>query len=234
MRLALATGALCLVASTHAARADVHGWEVAATAGTNAPLDLELGAEAESPQRIRVAMTVGIMPQLYARGIDHLLVGVGAFDQATGDLVGDSLSTSAVWRTMVGYRPFRHSGFYAMAGYALVVFGGSTTADAALEAATHEPPPASDAGKSFEIDSHLHTLDAELGWRWRLDHNLLLQVALGGVFTIGAGTAITPNYAPKDPAATAAYTREADAYLDHIYTSYVFSPTVIVTAGYRL
>jgi hypothetical protein len=232
MKRALA--AAIVLAARHDARADVHGWEVAVTAGTDAPVDLELGVATESPQRIRIASTVGVMPRGYVDGIDSFLVGAGAVNQATGDLIADSLSTSAVWRTMVGYRPWRAHGFYAMAGYALVVFGGSATGAEALAAATGKAPPADDADRRVDIDSHLHTLDVEIGWRWKLDHGLLLQVALGGVFTVGAGTTITPDYTPRDPRATAAYTQAGADYLDHIYTSYVFAPTAIITLGRRL
>jgi hypothetical protein len=54
------------------------------------------------------------------------------------------------------------------------------------------------------------------------------------VFTVAASSTITPDYMPKDPASTAMYTSEAAAYLDHIYTKYVYSPTIVVAVGYRL
>jgi hypothetical protein len=233
--LAAAIAGLLLLAARPAA-ADIHGWEVALTGGTTAPLDFELGFTAESPQRIRLSTSVGVLPHAYAGEIDDFLVDVGAFDRATGDLVTDSLSSSAVWRTMIGYRPWRARGFYAMAGYALIAFGGCSTASEAIEAATGKPLPPSERGatRSFTVDSELHTLDVEVGWRWHVEPRLLVQVAVGGMFTVGASTEISADYTPRDAAATAGYERQGADYLDHIYTTYVFSPTLIVTAGYRL
>ena len=118
----------------------------------------------------------------------------------------------------------------------LITFGGSATAAQGLVAATGKMLPPSDAGanRAFAVDSTLQTADVEIGWSWHLPDRILLQAALGGVFTFAASSSVAPDYAPKDPVAPRAFTDAAATYLDTTYTKYVFSPTVIVTVGYRL
>ncbi len=236
LRFALPTAVAMVAALAPRASADIGGWLIAPTVGTDAPLDVEAGVLVEAPFRLRLSSTIGVMPSPYATGIVDVLEGVGAIKTPVGNLIESSLDSSLVWRTMVGYRPFRRPGFYAMAGYALVALGGGATQAAALEAATGKMLPSSDQGtaRAFTLASTLHTLDVEIGWAWQLPHRVVIEAALGGMFTIAASTSIKPDYTPRDPAATAQYTDQAATYLDGIYTSYAFSPTLIVTAGYAL
>src|SRR5205823_1170435 len=103
---------------------------------------------------------------------------------------------SLIWRTHAGYQPWPDHGFYAMGGYGLVVLGGGSTASAIIEAATGMQLPESDRDqpRSLSVHARLHMLDVEAGWTWVLPENLQLEVAVGGAFTIGAATTITPDY----------------------------------------
>ena len=239
MRAAIVRGALAIAAVAIAAapaRADVGGWQIVPTVGTDALLDVEAGVVVEAPFRLRISTAVGVMPHPYVEGIVDILDDVHHFKTPVGPLIDQVVSSPLVWRTMVGFRPWRAHGFYAMVGYGLIALGATGTPAQALDAADGQMLPPSDAGAFRELtaSSTLHTLDVDLGWRWQLPHRFVIQAGLGGVFTVAASSTIVPDYVPKDPASTAMYTAEAAAYLDHIYTKYVYSPTIVVSLGYRL
>lgn len=209
--------------------------DVAFTAllGTDAPLDVGAGLAVEAPHRLRAQTTVGIMPGVYVDGINEILVGFGAYDQATADLVHDALKNSLIWRTSLGWRPWERHGFYALAGYTLVTLGGGATGSEIIEAATGKELPPSDRGmpRSFTCNSTLHMATVELGWEFHTGP-VVIRTALGGVFTFAAHTTITPDYTPAAPKPTADFAAAGAQYLDDIYTSYVFSPVATVMVGY--
>jgi hypothetical protein len=132
LRFALPTAVAMVATLAPRANADIGGWQIAPTVGTDAPLDVEAGVLVEAPFRLRLSTAIGVMPSPYATGIVDVLEGVGAINTPVGNLIESSLDSSLVWRTMAGYRPFRRHGFYAMAGYALVALGGGATQAAAL------------------------------------------------------------------------------------------------------
>jgi hypothetical protein len=211
-------------------------WRVDLGGGTDVPIDVGANVRVESPSRLRLAAGLGWLPGAYVDTINTVLVGVNAYGQSTADLIRASIKNSLIVRAQVGFRPWPARGFYGEAGYGLIALGGTTTAGALIADATGKTPPPPPPGAppiAFDVGSRLHMIDVEAGWEHPLRDDLIVRLALGGAFTIASSTTITPTSAPRDPAAGRAFTDAGAAYLDHIYTSYVFTPVVTIALAYR-
>lgn len=195
-------------------------------------MSIGVRGQVEAPFRLRLSTTLGVMPGPYVGAINGFLVGVGAYNQATADLIREALATSLMWRTHLGYRPFRAHGLTVEAGYGLVALGGGASAAELITAMTGQAVPDQADAKNFKIGSALHMLDVELGWEWVLFRHLFVRAAVGGAFTLGSSTTITPDFQPRAPRAIAIFTRAGESYLDDTYRSYVFTPVVSMWAGW--
>ncbi|MBK8481943.1 MAG: hypothetical protein IPL40_12335 [Proteobacteria bacterium] len=207
-----------------------------ASAGSDFPASLGGQLALEGPGRLRATVSLGCLPRPYVDAINALLVGVKAYDRPTADLIAQSLGSSLIWRTHLGWRPFRKAGFYLEGGYGLVALGGGATAAELVAGLTGQPAPqeAAAGGQSFSVSSRLHMLDVEFGWSWRLGPRWRLRAAVGGAFTVASRTRIEARFKPRAPRAVEAFAAYGEAYLDDIYTSYVFTPVVGASVGYAI
>ena len=207
-------------------------WRGAVAAGTELPMSVGVRGQVEAPFRVRLSTTLGVLPGPYVSAINGFLVGIGAYGDDTATLVKSTLSSSLIWRTHVGYRPFAKHGFTVEGGYGLVTLGDGTTQATLVTALTGREAPNANDEKTYSARSTLHMLDVELGWEWEIVRHLFARVALGGAFTVGSSTTITPDFQPRAPRLTTAFASYGEAYLDDVYTSYVFTPVASVWAGY--
>jgi hypothetical protein len=224
--------ATLVVAPTASADETDPRWRGAVAAGTEFPMSFGLRGQVEAPFRLRLSTTLGVMPGPYVGTINAFLVGINAYDRATADLIRAALSSSLMWRTHLGYRPFRLHGFTVEAGYGLVALGGGASAATLITAMTGQEAPDSAENKNYKVGSVLHMLDVELGWEWEIVKHFFVRAALGGAFTVGSSTTIEPDFQPKAPRLTAAFASAGETYLDTTYTTYVFTPVVSLWAGY--
>lgn len=209
-------------------------WHIAVAVGTDFPIGVGGRVDMEGPWRLRASVSLGALPGPYVSAINGFLVGVNAFGDSTAELIKQTLSSSLVLRTHLGWRPFARRGFYVDGGYALVTLGGSASSAELIAGVTGRPAPERDGRHQYTLSatSTLHMLDLEFGWCWPLWRRLQLRTAVGGAFTVRASTRITPDYTPKTPQLTAAFTEYGESYLDDIFTSYVFTPVVSLSLGY--
>lgn len=241
-RLALA-GAFALCFWPRAARADEASgaggrargdWHLEAGVGTDFPVQLGARVGLEMPGRVRVSTSFGVLPGPYVDAINGVLVGLDAYSREEADLVTSTLSSSLVWRTHVGWRPFADAGFYADLGYGLVTLGGGATASELIAGLTKRDLPPGAGGINITADSTLHMLDVELGWRFPIGPSFAAWTALGGAFTLASSTSLTPDETGR-PLIDAEARKIADAgakRLDDIYTSYVFTPVLSLGVAY--
>lgn len=242
------TLALCIFVSSSIARAqspvsaepsnrNTPTWHVVAGIGTDAPIAIGGRAHVETPFRLRLSTSVGILPKPYVDAVNSFVVSIGGYSDATADLIKSALQSSFVWRTHVGYRPFASLGLYGEVGYGLVTLGGNATGSEIIAGVTGKTLPISESSGSpsrpFDITSTLHMLDVEIGYDWKVAERFELRAALGGAFTIAAKTRITPGYTPRTPKLVDQFAAYGETYLDDTYTSYVFSPVLSLSAGYR-
>jgi hypothetical protein len=233
--VALTTFSIMLVGSSdppaHAA-----AWHLQVEALTDLPMNLGAKVIAEGPGRLRLSTSLGYLPGPYVDLVNAIVVGLGGYDQKTADLIRAALGSSLLSRTHLGWRPFATYGFYFEVGYGLVALGGGLSREEILSAVTGRSAPQGEPGstRTYNVRSTLHMIDVELGWQWLFfGDRLTLRAALGFAGTLGSATSISPSYAPRAPNLVREFTRAGEAYLDGIYTSYVFTPVVTVALGYR-
>jgi hypothetical protein len=209
-------------------------WHLDLQALTDVPIDVGARVRVEGPYRIRLSTSLGILPGPYVDLINAFVEGVGGYNQQTGDLISQSLQTSLVWRTHLGWRPFEAHGFNFAVGYGLVTLGGGASAPSAIATLLGTNPPAF-SGQSYSVSSVISMIDAEVGWQWLwLDDRVVIDADVGFAGTLAASSSVeNQNPNPLTPRADANFDTATANYLDKTYTSYVFAPVITIAAGYR-
>ena len=199
---------------------------------------LHVGAEVavEGPYRLRARTALGVLPGPYLDAINGVLVGLEAYDDATARIISATLASSLVWRTHLGWRPLPRRGFYFEAGYGLVTLGGNLTSQELLLAVTGRAPaePRSDQPIAFSATATLHMIDLVAGWEWPLlREHLVVRASVGLAGTVASRTTLAPDFTPRRPTAVAQLAAAGQAYLDDIFTSYVWMPTLSIGLSWR-
>ncbi len=208
---------------------------------TDFPVSVGARIKAEFPYRIQLSTGVGTLPGGYVDVINAVVVAAGGYDDATADVIRSTLASSLVWRTHLGWRPLSKRGWYFEGGYGLVTLGGGITGQEAIVLLTGGTAPTGGGGGgntllNYDVRSTLHMLDVETGWRWLVWRDrIVLNAALGFAGTVASKTTLEPRDPSPltDTMALRTLANEGEAYLDDIYTDYVFTPVVTVGIGYR-
>lgn len=211
-------------------------WDVELEALTDVPIQSGVHAIVETPGRFRLSTTLGWLPGAYVRLINAVVVAAGGYDESTAELVEHSLQNSLVWRIHAGWRPFESLGLYFEVGYGIAALGGGINSEDILTLATGISPPSTEPTRTrtYDISSTLHMIDAEIGWGFSLWRGLTLRVALGFAGTMAASTSVEPAFPVIIPQVVDGFTKPTEDYLNNIYTSYVFAPTLSVGLGWNL
>jgi hypothetical protein len=220
-----------LPASAHAGEASP--WHLQLTALTDVPLDVGGQLLIEGPGRLRLATSLGVMPSPYVDVINDASVAFGGYNQQTATLIQSSLTSSLVWWTLLGWRPFAGVGFVFDVGYGLITLGGAVNAADAVSAAAGKSVSSPPGAPSYDVSSTLHLFRADVGWEWLIwEDRLVLAASLGVAKSLAASTSATPQGAARTRSSDT-FGTEAATYLDGLYTTYVFTPVVSVGFGYR-
>jgi len=173
------------------------GWHLDTMVGTAFPLDVGGRIQVETPHRVRVGVDVGFMPGPYQDAIQGVLVAAGTYDEEQAQIVADSLSSSFTLRVGLGWRPLVREGFFFDAGYRYVSLGGQSTREELLfSAADVDRPddlPASEQ-REWDVRSSLHMVSIQLGWECVPIEHFSIRLRIGGDFTAGASSRITPAF----------------------------------------
>lgn len=229
-----AFGGVWLLSAGNAARASPAGLTI--EAATDIPMSVGLRSRYELPFGLRLSLGAGVVPKLYVDGINAVVRGLGAYDEATAQLIANSLESSLMISPALGYRPFPTLGLYTEAGYRFVALGGSATAAELIAGLTENPVPETPAegSRAFSAASTLHMASIEVGYEWQLAPQWLLRAALGGAFTLSAQTSIEPEFEPRAPLAVRGFADEGERYLEQTQERYIHTPYIGVSAGYIL
>jgi hypothetical protein len=203
-------------------------------ARTDAPLFVGGYAGLEHVSGLRLTTALGVLPTVYARGMNSVLRGVGAYDQRIGDALDASLRTSLAWRTHAGFRPFADHGFVVETGYGLVTLeaGGDSVALVA-QGANVDVSALAGLDSSFAIRSKLHMLDLGLGWEWPLEDHFVIGASFGISWVFSSSTAVSADNPIASSPRVAPVLLAAEQRLDGLYASYGVIPTAGISLGYR-
>jgi hypothetical protein len=202
-------------------------------AGTAFPLDVGGEIRLEVPHRILISVGAGWMPKPYADSIDDTLRTFGAYDSDVSTLIRAALKNSFVLQPSIGWRPLPRRGLEILAGYTLVTLGGSLSGRQAIEAVTGRTFP-DDAGAQIPLRSTLHNVHLEVDWRFLIHEHLVVRVGIELVHCFASSSSIdVTSRLPRGQDAIAQINSAVDQYLNGIYTTYVYSPVLAVSAAYR-
>lgn len=226
--------AFALVTSAPAVASDLH---LDVEVGTELPIAVGGTLALEWSSGLRASTGVGYLPGAYVALINEVVQSFpDAYDDATGDLIEQTLQNSLIWRTHVGWQ-LPH-GMYIDGGYGLAALGGGTSTEALLSGLTgRDAPSPSASSRSYSVGSVLHMLDLEFGWKTVFRERLTFRTGLGVAATIAASATVEADDLPVQPSRQR-LVREfedfSERYLVDTYTTYVFSPVVTIALGYRL
>lgn len=198
-----------------------------------------LGGQAtlEVPYRFLFQGEVGVLPGFSIDAVDSALVGSGAYDATTSELVRNTLRDSLVVRLSAGWRPFPDHGLELLGGYTLVSLGGDVSARQAVESIAGVSVPAEIPDANIVIHSTVHSVHFGLGWRWVVADHFLVRMSLGYMQALSSSSHLEiPSELAGNPtvsAGAAVANGLIDAKLNDIYTTYVKLPVAGLSMGYR-
>lgn len=199
---------------------------------TTAPVTVGLGALVETAPRLRVGTSLGVLPGPYVDAVNAAITLLEpSWTADERQLVEDTVSTSVVWQTNVGWRPV--SGLVVQADAHVVALGGRSTTATLVRALTDAEIPAEAEGTPLDATATLGLLGAEVGWDQPLGRALHLRTGLGWSFTVASATRIGAD--ADRPAVDAILDRAGEAgaaYLDTQLRRYAHPPTLTVALGW--
>ena len=202
---------------------------------TDLPLQAGGRIDVSTPSGLLLHSSLGGMPEDYIDMINSAVVSVGGYNAETAVVVAAALKDSLVWRVHAGWLPDPEGAFYCSLGYTLITLGGGVSGEDLLTIASDEKPDAVSAAHVYSVDSTLHLLDLEVGWRWVFLDTYTLRVGAGFSGTVAASTKVTPKFAPIGETAEKAktFTNAVEIFLDSTYEGNVFTPTLSAGFGVR-
>ena len=231
------TFVLGCVLSSSAASAEP-AWHLDAGLVTEMPLSAGTYLQAELPSRLRFRLGIGWMPTTYLGWVNDISVNAGWYNETTAALIEASLSNALVIHPSIGWRPLDGSGLYVGAGYQIAALGGSLTGLEVVELALGESSWRQDADAALEVQASAadHMLTINMGWDIVFNDVWVVDVGLGGAFTVGARARLEEKFRTERPAVSGAIDpllERGETYLVDTLKSYVHTPLVRIGVAYR-
>ena len=202
---------------------------------TDVPISMGVNLASHWPHGIRASTGLGFTPSAYIALINEVVQSFpDTYDDATGDLIEETLKDALIWRTHVGWQ--MDCGVYFDAGYTLSTLGGGTSTQALLAALTDREEPPNDRESIYSVASTLHMLDAEVGYLHVFENQWTARVAIGVSATVASSTQVSADEQPRGDLrrrAVRAFEQYAEDYLNETYTSFVHTPVVTIALGHR-
>lgn len=223
--------ALLLAAAACAAGDAPPERSLAIEAATDFPVHVGGRVELRLPYRLRLSGTLGVTPDAYVRFVNDVAVENDAYDRETADLIEDSLQRSLALGVHAGWRPFGRLGLEVAAGYGLLALAGTSTTVATLSAVTGVPaPPLTPPGDRYTVEITVHTVHAEVGWRFE-SGPATLRLAVGWAAAFAAPSKVEAEGAVLD-ALTSSFVDDVEAELSRAVEDGFRAPTLSLSAGF--
>lgn len=202
------------------------GWAIDMSAGTSLPIAAGAALQVETPPRILAQVELGGLPSGYV-DLQNLITRGGG---PSASLARGASRRAFVVRAALGVRPLKRRGLEVRAGYTGALLGQDVTTLATIAAAADTD--LGDVDRDVVVESAIHSVHAEAGWRWLIRGHFLVRAAVGYVQSLGARLAVSP-----EPQASEDSYRDADLALERVArvaaTTAVRSPTLTLHVGYR-
>ena len=203
------------------------GWAIDLSGGTSVPISVGAGLQVETPVRVLAQAELGALPNAYLALLDAL----PGPSRPAAALARDASRRALVVRAAVGVRPLARRGLEVRGGYTGCVLGGGLTSVAVLESVAGADLGA-DPSTLVDLQSALHGVHTDLGYRFLLRSDLVLRAALGYVQSLGAR--LTGTYDPAlDPDQRARTDGALGAISERAATAALRSPYLTLQLGYR-
>lgn len=213
-----------------------HAVETTVLANTTVPMDLGVRGRVEVPGRVQLGVGVGYLPTGYVGVINGVAMAFDAYGEGTADIISFAIQQSLVTSLDVGWRPGANSGFRFGAGYSLVTLGGNATGSELLAAAVGVEAPSTSAGRrtatDYDLGTTLHLLRPEVGWTVPLGDRLVLDLGVGGLFTLASRATVAP-FDGSSNALQDSFSATTEIWLEDTLETWVHSPTLTVGFGAR-
>lgn len=209
-------------------------WAFSVEGVTNAPVDIGGRLSLETPFRLRLSTGLGIVPGGYLGLINNAVEATGAYDELVAGLVNTGFDRGRVWRTQLGIRPFKNSGFYIDGGYARVSLAGSLFGSDVSSLANSieiEGQNVGDAG--YDLRSTIDMWLVEIGGQWTVADHLLVGFGVGVMGTVRARSRAIPNFEAGQQVAVETISQTAVDDFDGQLEKYGYVPTLTLRIGYR-
>ncbi len=204
--------------------------------GTDMPISVGTTVSLELPYDLRFSSSLGYLPDGYVKLINSVVESFpDTYDEATGDLIEETLQDALIWRTHVGW--YIASGWYIDAGYGLATLGGGTSTEALISALIPDASTSGNGTTIFDVGSTLHMFDAELGWKHVFQKRFTFRAALGLAATVAASATVSAQSSPEGARRQRwleQFESRTEQYLVDTYTNYVITPVFTLSVGYRL
>ncbi|MEZ4704886.1 MAG: hypothetical protein R3A11_06845 [Bdellovibrionota bacterium] len=230
MKFLISVWALCLGLLVLPGISRSAPWHIEPEIGTSIPVSLGAKVSAMSPLRVGLRTGVGFTPSGYVSIANSVAQSFGAYDDATASLIKAAASNAFYFSTQVVYRFGETQGFEIAAGYSLMSGAGNSSAVNVIEAATGRSFPSAPGTTPAHLQSTLHNLAVDIGYRWVVKDRLQIAGALGLVKPLGSSTSVSVQGA--GPIVSQAIENAVDQYLNNIYQQYVYIPTISLGFSY--
>ncbi|HEX6277682.1 MAG TPA: hypothetical protein VFZ53_31790 [Polyangiaceae bacterium] len=183
-------------------------WMLALEGVVRAPSDIGFQAGIEFPYRLRFVAGFGFMPAEWITGF----IADTTRDSRARAVLDLPSYRGTIWRTQVGYRPFKKLGLYLDAGYARATIHGS-----------FDLPPTLfgeelDEQGSYAVDSSLDIWLFETGYQWQIANRLLLAAGIGVMSTFNADTSVSASAGAPQSSEFVSGARQANDALERYGT----------------
>jgi hypothetical protein len=183
-------------------------WMLSLEGVVRAPSDVGFQAGVEVPYRLRFTAGFGFMPAEWITGF----VAQATSDSRARAVLDLPSYRGTIWRTQLGYRPFKKLGLYFDAGYARATIHGS-----------FELPPTLfgedlDGQGSYAIDSSLDIWLFETGYQWQIARRAVFAAGLGVMSTFNANTRVSASAGAPESSEFTSGARQANDALERYGT----------------
>ncbi len=219
-------------------------WSVRAEAVTDVPLQIGGGLLLETPSRFRLKTSAGVLSQAYLSASSNLAGSLreGYPDEAAA-VLQDSLESSFVWRSGLGFRPFRRAGLYGHLGFTWLRLAGQTTGEE-LSQAIMSIEGLESIGEAMAqygpeevlYKSNIHMADTELGYEFTPGNRFALRLGVGWSFTMRSKSTVTARFETEDDSnreEIEQFEEDGARTLDAIYENFLHPPTLHAGLGFR-